>query len=295
MKLWMIYPKGLENGKSPYKMSTAASKFNIENEVMFSNYFNIENNGKLYYKGKLVEEYPDIVLFRCYNYDLMGHIDSKGINIINGFKGMSAIRDKHMTHQIVDKLGFLQPKFLCDEGLDFNSIGKELNIPFVMKNNIGSKGNNVHLVYSEEQFKDIINNNPNMNFLYQEYIKESKGSDYRLYIVGDEVIGCVNRVAGNDDFRANISQGGKGLPCDVPLEIKEQSLKLAKVMGLEICSIDYLKKGEDYYFCEGNGVAAFLAFTRLGYKMQESFMKYISENYKNIENKLNKETKKRPR
>lgn len=295
MKLWLVYPTKLETSRSAYKMSKAASEKGIDNEVMCSSYFSIENNEKLYYKGKLVEEYPDIVLFRCYNYDLMGHIDNKGIHIINGFKGMSIIRDKYATHEVVEKLGILQPKFLGGTNLTFDDISKKLNIPFVMKDNKGSRGNNVNLVYSEEQFNDIINNNPNMNFLYQEYIKESKGSDYRLYIVGDEVIGCVNRVAGNDDFRANISQGGKGLSCDVPLEIKEQSLKLAKVMGLEICSIDYLKKGEDYYFCEGNGVAAFLAFTRLGYKMQESFMKYISENYKNTENKLNKETKKRPR
>lgn len=288
MKLWLVYPTKLENGKSPYKMSSAASLFNIDNDVMFSSYFSVREDGNLYYKDELIKEYPDIVFLRCYNYELMDFFENKGVKIINSRRGMSIIRDKYKTHRIVEKLGVLQPKFLHGKDLDFYCISEKLGVPFVMKDNKGSRGNNVYLVDSKQQFEDILYNNNNIDFLYQEYIEDSKGSDYRLYIVGDVVVGCVNRVAGNDDFRANISQGGVGLDCDVPDYIKEQSLAIAKILGLEICSIDYLKKGDEYYFCEGNGVAAFLAFTRLGYKMQPTFMKYISEEYKLDKKKVSK-------
>ena len=288
MKLWIIYPNVFENGgTSPRRMSEAAFSFNIDNEVMYSDYFHMQldkGNETLYYKGKRVSKYPDVVFFRCYKYEIMNFLEKRGVKVINGVRGMSVVRNKFKTHQIVDKLGVLQPKFLYDKDGNFDFISKQLGVPFIMKNNIGSKGNNVYLVYSKEQLEEIISGHSNIDFMYQQYIKESKGSDYRLYIVGDKVVGCVNRVADNDDFRANISQGGVGLSCEVPYDIKKQSLLIAKTLGLEICSIDYLKKGNQYYFCEGNGVAGFLAFTRLGYKMQPVFMKYISEKYELTKN-----------
>lgn len=290
MKLWIIYPKRFEtNGsKSPYKMLKAATDNNISSEIMYLEYFRIVKEGKteiLYYKENIVKDYPTLVIFRCYKEDVMKYFEEKGSKVVNGFNGTHTIRDKYKTHLLIEKLGIKQPKFLNGSVNDFDYISRYLGIPFVMKNNTGAKGENVYLVKSKQEYENILNNHLNINFMYQEYIKESKGSDYRLYIVGDEVVGCVNRVSADDDFRANISQGGKGLACDLPHDIKMQSLLIAKTLGLEICSVDYLKKGDEYYFCEGNSNAGFLAFTRLGYNMQNIFMKYISQKYNQREKK----------
>ena len=256
--------------------------FNIDSEVMYSEYFRVEKKGKiekLYYKETLVKEYPEVVLYRCYKEDVMKHFENRGTKVINSAKGMGTIRDKYKTHLVAKKLGILQPKFLSAKAKNFNYISACLGIPFVMKKNTGSKGEYVYLVNSKEEYDEVINSNNNMNFMYQEYLEESKGSDYRLYIVGNKIIGCINRMSKSEDFRANISRGGEAIESDVPSSIKEQSLLIAKTLGLEICSIDYLKTGDHYYFCEGNGSAGFLAFTKLGYNMQKIFMQYISEKY----------------
>ena len=192
---------------------------------------------------------------------------------------MIIVRDKLKTHQIVNELGVKQPKTLYCKYPDFNLLKDELKLPFVIKDNNGSRGMNVSLIEDENSMRDIIENNPSIKFIFQEYISDSKGRDLRLYVVGDKVVGSITRVATGDDFRANVSLGGVGKEIEVPLSLETQSINIAKRLGLNICSVDYLYSNNDYIFCEANGNAAFSAFIKLGYKMQDIFMKYIKEKY----------------
>lgn len=288
MKLWIIYGNYYETNAtySPLMMCESAKKYNIDYEFFFAEYFNIviENGWEiLYYKDKKINVYPDVAFFRCYKYELMDYLENKCVKLINSYSGMKSVRDKYETHKLVNKLKLLQPKVLFSNS-DFDSISNLLTVPFVMKDNTGAKGTNVYLVENKEQFDKIKEECVDVSFIYQQYIKEAKGSDIRLYIVGDRVVGCINRKSLTDDFRANISLGGVGEKIDVPNEIKEQALLIAKKLNLEICSVDYLKAGDQYYFCEANGNASFSAFIKNGYKMQDIFMEYISNKYKNYHN-----------
>lgn len=282
--LWIIYAKyHLKKATySPRLMSEAATREGIENEVFYSEFFSIMcKDGKeiLFYQDKEVTDLPSVAFIRCYNYELMRFLEERGVELVNSYKGMKIVKDKFLTHKMVDKLKIRQPKFLFSVCPNFELLKNQIKVPFVMKDNTGAAGRNVYLVSSAEQMEEVINENKKTKFLFQEYIEASKGKDIRLYVVGTKVVGCVRRVASGDDFRANISLGGRGEDVDVPQALKDEAASIAKELGLQICSVDYLICNNGFLFCEANGNAAFSAFFNLGYNMQKIFMEFIKDKY----------------
>jgi ribosomal protein S6--L-glutamate ligase len=76
--------------------------------------------------------------------------------------------------------------------------------------------------------------------LLQEFIREGAGRDYRVFVVGNEVIATMLRTAPEGEFRTNIHRGGQGHPVELPREIKKLAVKAAQVLGLEIAGVDLM-------------------------------------------------------
>ena len=53
------------------------------------------------------------------------------------------------------------------------------------------------------------------NIIVQEFIKESFGKDLRVLVINGKVVGCMMRQSTDDDFRANITRGGEGIPYQI--------------------------------------------------------------------------------
>lgn len=75
----------------------------------------------------------------------------------------------------------------------------------------------------------------------QEYIPESKGEDLRCFVVGDEVVGAMVRVAAKGEFRANLHRGGKGRSTTLTGDEESLALRAARAMGLGIAGVDILR------------------------------------------------------
>ena len=278
--LWIVYKKYhlVKAVYSPRLMSEAATKEGIENEVYYSEFFSVVlENGveSLYYQNKKIECLPKVAFIRCYNFQLMSFLEKNGVELVNSFEGMKLVKNKYDTHYMAAKLNISQPETILPDCVDFDFLKSKLSLPFVMKDNLGAAGRNVYLVSTKEQMEEILEQNKGVSFIFQKYVAFSKGKDIRLYVVGDEVVGCITRIATSEDFRANISLGARAEKFECGEELKVQAVKLAKSLGLRICSVDYLFSGDDFMFCEANGNAAFHAFFSVGYNMQELFMKYI--------------------
>lgn len=77
--------------------------------------------------------------------------------------------------------------------------------------------------------------------LVQEFIKESKGSDIRLIVVGDKVVACMCRQAQEGEFRSNLHRGGTSFemkPTDQEISV---ALRASKLLGLEVAGVDMLR------------------------------------------------------
>lgn len=111
--------------------------------------------------------------------------------------------DKEVTKQILAKAGIAVPKgkqfSQKDSVNDMLSFAKEIGYPVVLKPTDGSFGRGVFTNISREQELlhsiDYIKNEMNQNnFIIEKHIE---GNDYRLYVVGNQVVGAILRMPPN--------------------------------------------------------------------------------------------------
>ena len=90
--------------------------------------------------------------------------------------------------------------------------------------------------------------------------EEIKGTNIRAFVAGDQVLGCevrTNELDFRDDPRPEI------LPAELPDNIKEQSVKIARTLHLNWTGIDYrLTDDGEYVYLEANPSPMFMGFER---------------------------------
>ena len=170
--------------------------------------------------------------------------------------GLAHSRDKFLAGQVLHKAGLAMPKTLTfshpgqiDEAI--RAIG---GYPFIVKRLKGTGGKAVRLINDVDKAhkrlgKYISKRKP---FLIQEFIKEAKGSDLRVFVVGGRVIAAMRRVAADDDFRANIHAGGHGENVKLSPEEEACALTAAKVLDLSIAGVDILRSARGPLILEVN-------------------------------------------
>lgn len=285
MVLWILYNSRLFENKSlsPHLMAEAAIREGFNTRIYYHDKFSLVNENniqKLFYEGKKVSDLPDIVFCRGYNNELLQYFERNGCVVINTAKGMNTVINKFQTHLEVSKIeNVKQPKTILGND-DYNFIIEKLNVPFIMKDNFGGKGEKVFLVNSQDDFINIKNLNPDTVFIYQEYIASSKGRDIRCYIIGDEIYPIMRHAGNEEEFRSNISQGGYAESLQLSQEALKMVKNIAKTLSIEIGSVDFLigKNGE-LIFCEANGNAAFKSYTKLNIDLRAKFFNFIKNKY----------------
>ena len=77
--------------------------------------------------------------------------------------------------------------------------------------------------------------------IVQEFIKESKGSDIRAFVVNGEVVGAMKRQATREgEFRSNLHRGGVATLVKLDRHEKHAAIEAAKKMGLGVAGVDML-------------------------------------------------------
>ena len=99
--------------------------------------------------------------------------------------------------------------------------------------------------------------NPNIQLIFQKFIAQSRGRDIRAFVVDGKVIAAMERRAGGDDFKANISQGGSGLEIELDEIATDLSIQSAEALDLQVAGIDLLYDENGYTICEANSFPGF--------------------------------------
>lgn len=95
----------------------------------------------------------------------------------------------------------------------------------------------------------------------QALVSADKGPhhDRRIYVVGDTVIGAMNRYAPDDDWRTNVALGGRVEDATDDLTDKERELAIRStdVIGLDYAGVDLVPSADGWYVLEVNPTAGF--------------------------------------
>ncbi len=224
------------------------------------------------YQGEYVM-LPDAILTRqtgmtYFAHALLRHLDRRGVLVANTSEAIDNAEDKLKTIQLLSAYELPIPKsVLAKFPLNTDYIEHEIGFPLVMKTVLGTKGQGVLLFETKEQFEDKVGVLQRLTagkeqLIVQEFIEASKGTDLRVYVVGGETIGCVQRTAADPEtqFKANVALGGTAEYREVDEDMAEIAVQSAKAVGLDIAGVDLLLDDDGYKVCEVNSSPSFEGF-----------------------------------
>lgn len=217
------------------------------------------------YKGETLEHFDAIIpriaqSYTKYGTAMVRQFESQGSFTTASSIAITRSRDKLRAYQIMAKAGVAIPKTVfARETANFEDvISLAGGTPLIIKVARGTHGNGVVLAETPKAAKAVMQAFyvEGVNFLVQEFVKESAGEDIRALVVGGRVVASVKRQSLDDDFRSNTHQGGVGIPVKLTEEEKKTALKAAKAMGLPVCGVDMMRSSQGPLVLEVNSSAS---------------------------------------
>ena len=208
----------------------------------------------------------DFVIYRARNYQLVESLENKGIKVFNNSLTNKTANNKYLTYE-----------FLKENNLPYIETYQEPHAyPCIMKSVSGHGGQEVFLINNEEDRQAIISAHPNLEFIYQDYLKNS--GDVRLYILNKNVITAVKRNNTND-YRNNFSLGGDVSIYSPSKEMVDSALKTANLLNADFIGVDFLLTEDGYKIIEIEDPVG----SRMVYKTTEidiisQYIEYIRNN-----------------
>lgn len=235
---------------------------------------------------KSLEE-PKFIIFWDKDVLLAKHLEKMGFKVFNSSEAIKNCDHKGLMHLVLSNNNIRMPRTILSPMIFDYSLNSEdylvkcyeaLGESVIIKESMGSFGMQVYLINNREEFINKVTelNKKNIDFIIQENIKSSFGRDIRVNIIGDKVIGAMLRES-EKDFRANISQGGKGRLIDLTEEQEKLALKAHKALGLDFSGVDLLfGENNKPIICEVNSNLNFLSFEELwGKSFGRKILEYI--------------------
>ena len=192
---------------------------------------------------------------------VLRHLERLGVYCVNSSEAIETVKDKLFQMQILAEKFPVPKTMLAKFPIDTNLVEKQFKFPVIVKAISGMQGSGVFLSPDAQSFEDLGNliqiTNANAEIILQEFIKSSHGRDLRVFVIGDKVVGCMERYSTDNSFKANFSRGGGVRAFEVSSEIEELSLAVTKAVGLDIAGVDLLFDKEGYKICEVNSSPGF--------------------------------------
>jgi len=225
-------------------------------------YMNISaHNPEIHYKGRKLENF-DAVIPRIgqsvtfYATAVLRQFEMIGVFSLNESVAISRARDKLRSLQLLARKGIGMPvtgfAHSPDDTNDLLAIVG--NVPLIIKLTEGSQGQGVVLAETRHAAESVIDafRGLDAHFLVQEFIKESRGTDVRCFVIGGKVVASMKRQARKGEFRANLHRGGKAEAITITPAERDMAVKAAKIMGLNVAGVDLIRSAKGTLVLEVN-------------------------------------------
>lgn len=215
----------------------------------------------LYFRSKQLTHY-DAVLPRIgasityFGTAVVRQFEQMDVFCANTSGGISNSRDKLRSMQILSRhnIGIPKTTFVKDKKDVLPAIERVGGAPVIIKLLEGTQGVGVILADSSKMAEAIIETlqSTKQNVLIQKFVAESKGKDVRAFVVGDQVVAAMRRVAQGQEFRSNVHRGGKTELVELDDQYREAAVRAAQIMGLRVAGVDMLESNTGPQIMEVN-------------------------------------------
>lgn len=215
----------------------------------------------LYYRSKHLSDYDAVIprigaSITYFGTAVVRQFEQMDVYTVNSSAGITNSRDKLRSMQILSrhKIGIPLTTFVRNHKDILPAIDRIGGAPVVIKLLEGTQGVGVILAESVEIAEAIIETlqSTRQNVLLQKFVAESKGRDIRAFVVGDQVVAAMRRVAQGTEFRSNIHRGGRPELAILDQEYCETAVRCAQIMGLRVAGVDILESNDGPQVMEVN-------------------------------------------
>lgn len=254
-----------------------------------------KNQPVIRYKGESLDHFDVVIPRIAQSYTKYGTAITRQFENQGSYSTASSIaitrsRDKLRAYQILAKAGVAIPKTVfARETANFEDVvALAGGTPLIIKVARGTHGNGVVLAETPKAAKAVMQAFyvEGVNFLVQEFIRESAGTDIRALVVGSRVVASIQRQSLDDDFRSNTHQGGVGKAVKLTDEETKTAIKAAKAMGLPICGVDMMRSERGPLVLEVNSSASLKTPEKItGRDVATKIIEYVEINAKRAKKK----------
>ena len=183
-----------------------------------------------------------------YRSNVINQFELLGVSVINKEAPVLRAKNKIKTLQILTRKNVPVPKtYVVNHAQYIDDVIDVVGpFPVILKAVSGSHGRGVSIIESKRGLKSIIemfaNEDDAEPLMVQEYVRESKGKDVRVFIVGRKIVGAMERIAQKrGEFRSNFHLGGRVRVASMSRKEKDIAFAAIKACGLDFAGVDILR------------------------------------------------------
>ena len=251
-----------------------------------------QNNPTVSYRGEDLAKFDAIIpriasSMTRYGTAIVRQLEMQGVYTVSGSLAINRSRDKLRSMQLLAKAGVGIPKTIVSRNsADIDDLLDKLGgTPVIIKLARGTHGNGVVLAETKKAAKSVLQafyltNEDGTNILLQEFVKESAGTDIRVFVVGGRVVASMMRQSLDDDFRSNLHKGGQGTMVKLTEEERKMAIKAARAMSLNVAGVDMMRSERGPLILEVNASPGFGIELVTGRNVAAPIIEYIEMNAK---------------
>ena len=175
---------------------------------------------------------------------------------VNTSDAIANSRDKLRSLQILAEAGINMPiTGFASHTKDIEGVIESVgSTPLIMKLLQGTQGQGIVLAETRKAAESVMSafRQLDADIMVQEFIKESGGKDIRAFVVGDEVVASMKRIAPEGEFRSNVHRGGTMEKVQLTSEEENMAVNASRILGLSIAGVDLMRSNRGPLILEVN-------------------------------------------
>jgi tetrahydromethanopterin:alpha-L-glutamate ligase len=189
----------------------------------------------------------------AFRFEVLQALEERGLPAINPASAIARAANKFATSLSLREAGIPTPPTTVTTSMEealkaLRSYGRAVSKPL-----FGYKGRDLVLLEDgdEKALRGILDRS---GVVYlQKFLETHPTRDIRAFVVGDEVLGAIYRVAAPGRWISNLARGGRAEPCPVADDLAEMAIGASEAVGALYSGVDLLETPEGLMVIEVNG------------------------------------------
>jgi tetrahydromethanopterin:alpha-L-glutamate ligase len=191
---------------------------------------------------------PQDVAFR---FEVLRSLGDLGLPVVNPPEAIAGAANKFSTSFALQRLGIPTPRTTVTSSLKEALMALEKYERGVSKPLFGYKGKGIEFITEEEGLRAVLRF---QGIIYlQELVPMEEPRDIRAFVVGDDLMGAIYRVAQPGQWISNLARGGRAQPCAITEELRDLAVRASRALGAVYSGVDLLETTEGLKVIEVNG------------------------------------------